>query len=248
MSDFQAAEFLKAKSKSKEQEDNEVIELSEIFCTNCGAKLPEGSFFCDECGTKVESEEETSANTEKVNEPAENLTSKKIEISKDRMNAIKYGRDNFKPTFSRDFKLFNRENEKKELALTKEKTESEKRKILGYYTRTDKELTEYIVIENVNGTSISGYVNLQFYDSSYGKHFFEGEISGDNLSIKIINSDLHPLPDQREVSKDGDFFTTTITKTTIKQRYNFSGTIDEGTIAGTWTGDRLEKFTVYKKC
>ncbi|MBP3367039.1 MAG: zinc-ribbon domain-containing protein [Treponema sp.] len=213
---------------------------SSRFCTNCGNPLEDDDLFCSECGYKVEQEE--SAITIEEDEKAQEQ--KPAHISSDRMasilqtNRIKMG------IAENDFRNANSFNDIVANAIqTKDAKIEKKSSLLGHYIHRDSYMTQYFIIESIQGNCVKALVKTIFDNGSYSNEFYKGTLSDGNLHLQIVDSDLHPLPDKLQFF----FGTTNMVHHSIKLSENFDGTVREDAILGAFTG-QFSKSVVFRKC
>lgn len=213
---------------------------SGLFCQNCGSPLENDDLFCSECGCKVE-QEENAITIEEIEEPQEQ---KPAFITPDRMasilqtNRIKEGLadDNFLNAHSFNDVIVN--------AIQAKDTKIEKKSpLLGYYVYRDSHMTQYFIIESIQGNCVEAIVKTMFDNGGYSSEFYRGTLSDGNLHLQIVDSDLHPLPDELR------FFFGSISTVhySIKLSENFDGIIKENAIMGSFSG-QFSKSVVFRKC
>lgn len=257
--------FQNAEQINEDLEKEDLKSPGARFCTNCGTRLEDGDLFCVECGAKVEKETEeiSSINVEKNNSvEAKNLL---LKIPQDRLNAILEGREERKSNFTDEIRKFSGEdiisyaellrrskwevstlsNNQKCIKSSKDKN----KQLLGYYVHKDSEMSEYIVIKNIDGNQVSGIVLDRFTDGAYGNETFTGTLIGDSLELQIISADLHPCAKiSRTYLKDNQVIKQTVTQIII-ENIEFSGILTEEKIAGTWKRKNGKSvFLSYTKC
>ena len=212
------------------------------FCTNCGSKLELGDVFCDECGSKIEQDE----NLVILEEDNKIFEKNPIEISSDRMasiiqtNKMKQGEvdeDFIESTLS----AISSVTETKEVKIQKEL--EEKAKLLGYYVFKDSFMTQYLIIENINGNNVKASVKTTFTNGGYSTEFYEGVLFGDELHLNIVDYDLHPPTAEMQFY----FNTPKIVNYTIQLSEKFDGIINKNEITGSFSG-HFSKSLVFKKC
>ncbi len=232
---YNNAEFLKSENSIQKQS-------SVRFCTNCGKPLEEGDVFCDECGNKIEQEE----NSIIIEEDSQIFEQKPIEISSDRMasiiqtNKIKSGEtdvDFINSTLS----TISAVTETKEIKVKKELEELAK--LLGYYVYRDSYMTQYLIIEQIDGNNVKASVKTTFSNGGYSTEFYEGTLSGDKIYLTMYDADLHPPSAEIQFT----FNIPKIINFKIETSEKFNGTINENQISGSFSG-HFCKSLVFKKC
>ena len=205
------------------------------FCTKCGSRIEDDNKFCTECGFPVEVDAED--NYENVEEENKNKSRKipSISINSDRIKAALEQRNNIASD--------NKKNETKELFripeipnnlfLTSEKKNA-KHDILGYYVFKNQERSEYLVIENIEGSKVTGYLTEKFSDNSYANESFEGTLKDDALVLNITGWDLHPAPQTIHTEYSSNCITKSIEKKIIRRDISFLGIVHENEISGLW--------------
>lgn len=225
-------------NKKAIQKKNEPLNDEEIFnlyCTNCGAPLEKGDLFCSECGTKAEEniikmEEESSAPLQEE---------KPVNISKDRMSSI-LETQNLKKG------IINSTAKKKDVPeLLKIKTLPELKAInpIGNYVSYDSYMTQYLTIESIQENIVKASIKTIFDKGGYSTEFYQGTFVDNHLHLSMVDSDLHPLPD--------DFIPflgeNNTVHHTIKTSEIFDGIVNDDIITGSYAG-QFSKTVTFKKC
>ena len=210
------------------------------FCTNCGSPLEADDLFCSECGSKIE-QEENAVTIEEDESPQEQAPAV---ISSDRMasilqtNRIKTGE--MEDEFRKEHPL----TDTTENALhAKKSSQIGKTLQLGHYVHKTSSMTQYLIIESVQGNSVKASVKTNFTRGDYSTESYEGTLSGNDLHLHLVGSDLHPLPDERHVS----FGSSRTIHYSIKLSEQFDGIVSDDTISGSFVG-QFSKFVVFRKC
>lgn len=224
MNQFFSQENQETSKQFKTQNIN-ITEHKKIrFCQNCGSKLDDRDLFCTECGEKVEIVQNIEQEPKTEEQP-------KVQISKDRMNAILNAREDLKSTFSDDVKRLTKDNKSsiKELSISQNQKISQNDNRTGFYIHKDSIKTEYLIIESIEGNSVTGKIRDSFHETNgYGNEFFSGTIIDNSIEINRI---------QRQN-----------TNCIFIWDLHFSGAISDNTISGTWTRiGGIREFMVYTK-
>ena len=203
------------------------------FCTKCGSRIEDDNKFCTECGFPVEVEDNNEAVVEEKTNESRKIPS--ISINSDRIKAALEQRNNIAS--------HNKKNETKELFripeipnnlfLTSEKKNA-KHDILGYYVFKNQERSEYLVIKNIEGSKVTGYLTEKFSDNSYANESFEGTLKDDALVLNITGWDLHPAPQTIHTEYSSNCITKSIEKKIIRRDILFFGVVHENEISGLW--------------
>ena len=238
---FQPAQDLQSDNAVQKKEESSLSgQMYNRYCTKCGAQLEEDDLFCSECGSKIEQEENavTIEEGESVQEQAPAI------ISSDRMasilqtNRIKTGEAT--DEFRKEHPL----TDTTENALhAKKSSQIGKSLQLGHYVHKTSSMTQYLIIESVQGNSLKASVKTNFTRGDYSTESYEGTLSGNDLHLHLVGSDLHPLPDERHVS----FGSSRTIHYSIKLSEHFDGIVSDDTISGSFTG-QFSKFVVFRKC
>lgn len=231
-----------SESQSKELTSSK-MQVFPRFCIDCGSPLELGDVFCSECGSKIEQIE--SVVEVEVNE--ENIVEKNpVHISSDRMasilqtNKIKSG--DFSDEFTKpDLSLLINGIETEEQKAIKQL--EEKAKILGYYIHRNSYMTQYLIIENIQNDNVKAAVKTTFSNGGYSTEFYEGTLSGNELHLHMVNSDLHPPATELDFSENS----IKPVRYIIQVSENFDGIIYENTISGMFKG-QFNNSVVFKKC
>lgn len=204
------------------------------FCTNCGSPLEAGDIFCSECGSKIEQDESVVS----IEDDKEIAEKKSVDISPDRMasilqtNKIKLGEipDDFaKPDLS--------------ILIDGIEAKEQKAKILGYYVYKNSYMTQYLVIESIQEKIITASVKTTYLKGGYSTEFYTGTLSGKELHLRMIDSDLHPPPSELQFS----FNCVKPVHYMIKISEKFDGIVEENEISGSFSG-HFSDFVVFRKC
>ena len=236
-------QFCKAKKNSQKKDFiSSKLQPYAKFCTNCGHQLEADDLFCDECGTKIEQVE--SVIIEETKE--KNIEKNPVNISSDRMasiletNKIKSG--DFSDEFTKpDLSLLINGIETEEQKAKKQL--EEKAKLLGYYIHTNSYMTQYLIIENIQNDNVKASVKTTFSNGGYSAEFYEGTLSGNELHLHMVDSDLHPPPTELKFLDNGII----PVNYTIYTSEQFDGVIDGEKISGAFKG-HYSKTVVFKKC
>ena len=119
----------------------------------------------------------------------------------------------------------------------------EKAKILGYYIHKNSYMTQYIIIENIQNDNVKASVKTTFSNGGYSTEFYEGTLSGNELHLHMVDSDLHPPPTELKFLDNGII----PVNYTIYTSEQFDGVIDDEKISGAFKG-HYSKTVVFKKC
>lgn len=229
-----------SESKTKEITSSK-MQVFPKYCIECGSPLELGDVFCSECGSKIQQEEVVSIEKE------ESIVEEKtVSISSDRMasilqtNKLKAGElseDFTKPDLSL---LINGIETEEQKAI---KQLEEKTKLFGYYIHTNSYMTQYLIIENIQNDNVKASVKTTFSNGGYSTEFYEGTLSGNELHLHMVDSDLHPP------AAELDFSGNSIKpiRYVIQVSENFDGIVNENTISGTFKG-HFNNSVVFKKC
>ena len=236
-------QFCKAKENSQKKDlISSKLQLYAKFCTNCGHQLEADDLFCDECGTKIEQVE--SVIIEETKE--KNIEKNPVNISSDRMasiletNKIKSGEieEEQRQSSISAISIITETNEEKA-----KKQLEEKAKILGYYVHKNSYMTQYLIIENIQNDNVKASVKTTFSNGGYSTEFYEGTLSGNELRLHMVDSDLHPPPTELKFLDNGII----PVNYTIYTSEQFDGVIDDEKISGAFKG-HYSKTVVFKKC
>ena len=240
---FQPAQDLQSDNAMQKKEESSLSgQMYNRYCTKCGAQLEEDDLFCSECVSKIEEEEKVAATDEDavVQEQAP------FNISSDRMasvldtNRIKSGEtvENMKKFV---LPFVSDKNESKNLSVRQNAVQ--KSSLIGHYMRMDAQMTQYLVIDAVQGTSVKASVKTIFNAGGFSIEFYEGTLSGNNLSLHMVNADMHPLPDEVHVL----FGETRTVHHSIKRSEEFDGLFQNDTISGAFSGE-FSTLAIFRKC
>ena len=208
------------------------------FCTNCGAPLEADDLFCSECGGKIE-EEETAIAIEKDEEKAFAPKEAPVTISSDRMASILESQELKKGRIPDSLK----KKEAPALAEKKSLPAVKNSKLCGNYVSNDSYMTQYLTISSIQGNNIKAFIKTIFNNGGYSTEFYEGSLNDNQLHLHMVDSDLHPPPD--------DFIPflgeSNTVHHTIRTSENFDGIIGDNTITGSYAG-QFSKAVTFKKC
>jgi len=207
------------------------------FCTNCGTPLEKDDLFCSECGNKIELEENVVAIEENQSDILQE--EKPVNISKDRMSSI-LETQNLKKGIK------NNTAKKKDLPeLLKIKTLPELKTVNlnGNYVSYDSYMTQYLTIESIQESIVKASIKTIFDKGGYSTEFYQGTFVDNHLHLSMVDSDLHPLPD--------DFIPflgeNNTVHHTIKTSEVFDGIVNDDIITGSYAG-QFSKTVTFKKC
>lgn len=236
-------QFCKAKKNSQKKDlISSKLQPYAKFCTNCGHQLEADDLFCDECGTKIEQVE--SVIIEETKE--KNIEKNPVNISSDRMasiletNKIKSG--DFSDEFTKpDLSLLINGIETEEQKTIKQL--EEKNKLLGYYVHKNSYMTQYLIIENIEGKNVFATIRTTFENGGYSTEFYQGLLNNNEIHLSMVDSDLHPPPTELKFLDNGII----PVNYTIYTSEQFDGIIDDEKISGAFKG-HYSKTVVFKKC
>ena len=129
------------------------------------------------------------------------------------------------------------------VAKKKNALAGKKSALLGHYVHKASDMTQYLVIESIQGNCVKASIKTIFDNGSYATEFYEGTLSGDSLHLQITDSDLHPFPDEMKVLSDAVY----TVHHSIMLSENFDGTVGEDAIFGSFSG-QFSKSVVFRKC
>lgn len=236
-------QFCKAKKNSQKKDlISSKLQPYAKFCTNCGHQLEADDLFCDECGTKIEQVE--SVIIEETKE--KNIEKNPVNISSDRMasiletNKIKSGKieEEQRKTAISAISIV---TETKDVKAKKEL--EEKAKLLGYYVYKDSYMTQYLIIENIEGKNVFATIRTTFENGGYSTEFYQGLLNNNEIHLSMVDSDLHPPPTELKFLDNGII----PVNYTIYTSEQFDGVIDDEKISGAFKG-HYSKTVVFKKC
>ena len=218
---------------SKKIQDSKCFPTSPTkrVCSHCGAELDDDNLFCIECGAKIEPLVQEMAQN-RAQEIAANKETSNDEIPSDRMASI---------LETTKIKAGEIPSELKRLSPLAEAPLSDTRAISlsapqkkslspGSYVYNGQNMTQYLFINDIRGNMVSAFVKTNFTNLSYSTEFYEGTFSNGELKLHIINSDLHPIHGL-----------------SIKLSENFTGTVGENSISGSFTGE-FSNSVIFRKC
>jgi len=239
------AEPVEATIKEQHPQFNNIRTERPKFCIHCGARLEDENDFCTECGAKIEAEVfESEENAENYKNQSETSKQKSPvpAISSDRLASIA-------ETTARKFGA--KADELKKLQQTTQtekglaihcKTASSKNKLYGgMYVCKYSAGTKYLKIKTVNGNSVNVTIRTMFNNGGYKMEQYIGTLIDNQLELQNTDYDLHPLPKETQTS-----YSETSTQINVRTRTtthrilvgtSFSGTVTEGTISGTFSGE-----------
>lgn len=201
---------MKIVAQKENEKEAEILEkyspVYTRFCTNCGSPLEYDSVFCSECGNKIEEFDEEIAKNQKISPDRMASILETAKIKEGNCDTIYKGSE------------FLKKNPQKVPFSP------------GYYVYKGKNMTQYLSIDDIQGTIVKATVRTNFDNLSYAAEFYEGSFSDNKLNLHIITSDLHPIPGF-----------------SIMLSENFTGTVTENTISGRFTGE-FSNFVVFSKC
>ncbi len=229
-----------SESKTKEITSSK-MQVFPKYCIECGSPLELGDVFCSECGSKIQQEEVVSIEKE------ENIIEEKtVSISSDRMASILQTNKLKAGELSEDFIKSNllflnngiETEEQKAIKQLEEKT-----KLLGYYIHRNSYMTQYLIIENIQNDNVKASVKTTFSNGGYSTEFYEGILSGNELHLHMVDSDLHPPASELDFSGNS----IKPIRYVIQVSENFDGIVSENTISGMFKG-QFNNSVVFKKC
>ncbi len=198
------------------------------YCTNCGAPLEEGDLFCSECGNKIELEEDVVA-----------IEEKPVNISKDRMSSILETQNLKKGIINNTAK----KKDVPELLKIKNLPQLKTVNLSGNYVSYDTYMTQYLTIESIQENIVKASIKTIFDKGGYSTEFYQGTFVDNHLHLSMVDSDLHPLPD--------DFIPflgeNNTVHHTIKTSEVFDGIVNGDIITGSYAG-QFSKNVTFKKC
>ncbi len=229
-----------SESKTKEITSSK-MQVFPKYCIECGSPLELGDVFCSECGSKIQQEEVVSIEKEESI-----IEEKTVSISSDRMASIlqtkklkagELSEDFIKPNLSCLINGIETE-EQKSIKQLEEKT-----KLLGYYIHRNSYMTQYLIIENIQNDNVKASVKTTFSNGGYSTEFYEGTLSGNELHLHMVDSDLHPPASELDFSGNS----IKPIRYVIQVSENFDGIVSENTISGMFKG-QFNNSVVFKKC
>ena len=176
------------KAFQKKNEPQNSKEIFNLYCTNCGAHLEKDDLFCSECGNKIEQEENIVATEESQSAPLQE--EKPAAISKDRMASILESQ-NLKKGILND----SSKKDLPELLKIKKTPQVKTKNLSGNYVSYDSYMTQYLTIESMQGNIVNASIKTIFDKGGYSTEFYEGTFVDNHLHLSMVDSDLHPLPD-----------------------------------------------------
>ena len=236
-------QFCKAKKNSQKKDlISSKLQPYAKFCTNCGHQLEADDLFCDECGTKIEQVE--SVIIEETKE--KNIEKNPVNISSDRMasiletNKLKSGEieEEQRQSSISAISIITETNEEKA-----KKQLEETAKILGYYVHKNSYMTQYLIIENIEGKNVFATIRTTFENGGYSTEFYQGLLNNNEIHLSMVDSDLHPPPTELKFLDNGII----PVNYTIYTSEQFDGVIDDEKISGAFKG-HYSKTVVFKKC
>ena len=229
-----------SESKTKEITSSK-MQVFPKYCIECGSPLELGDVFCSECGSKIQQEEVVSIEKEEsiVEEKTVSISSDRIAsiLQTNKLKAGELSEDFTKPDLSLLINGIETE-EQKSIKQLEEKT-----KLLGYYIHTNSYMTQYLIIENIQNDNVKASVKTTFSNGGYSTEFYEGTLSGNELRLHMVDSDLHPPPTELKFLDNGII----PVNYTIYTSEQFDGVIDDEKISGAFKG-HYSKTVVFKKC
>lgn len=229
-----------SESNTKENSSSK-MQVFQKYCIECGSPLELGDVFCSECGSKIQQEEVVSIEKEESI-----IEEKTVSISSDRMASIlqtkklkagELSEDFIKPNLSCLINGIETE-EQKSIKQLEEKT-----KLLGYYIHRNSYMTQYLIIENIQNDNVKASVKTTFSNGGYSTEFYEGTLSGNELHLHMVDSDLHPPTSELDFSDNS----IKPIRYVIQVSENFDGIVNENTISGMFKG-QFNNSVVFKKC
>lgn len=230
-----ASDFEQFEGKELQHSEIKQCDVTSVvrFCTKCGSRIEDDNRFCTECGFPVEVEDNNEAVVEeKTNE---NRKIPSLSINSDRIKAALEQRNNITSDNKKNAtkELFGIPEIPNNLFLTSEKKNT-KHDILGYYVFKNQERSEYLVIKNIEGSKVTGYLTEKFSDNSYGNESFEGTLQENAIVLKVNGWDLHPAPQKTHTEYSSGCITKSIEQYTIRKDISFLGAVRENEISGIW--------------
>lgn len=229
-----------SESKTKEITSSK-MQVFPKYCIECGSPLELGDVFCSECGSKIQQEEVVLIEKEEsiIEEKTVSISSDRIAsiLQTNKLKAGELSEDFIKPDLSLLINGIETE-EQKSIKQLEEKT-----KLLGYYIHTNSYMTQYLIIENIQNDNVKASVKTTFSNGGYSTEFYEGTLSGNELHLHMVDSDLHPPASELDFSGNS----IKPIRYVIQVSENFDGIVSENTISGMFKG-QFNNSVVFKKC
>lgn len=229
-----------SESKTKEITSSK-MQVFPKYCIECGSPLELGDVFCSECGSKIQQEEVVLIEKEEsiIEEKTVSISSDRIAsiLQTNKLKAGELSEDFIKPDLSLLINGIETE-EQKSIKQLEEKT-----KLLGYYIHTNSYMTQYLIIENIQNDNVKASVKTTFSNGGYSTEFYEGTLSGNELHLHMVDSDLHPPATELDFSGNS----IKPIRYVIQVSENFDGIVNENTISGMFKG-QFNNSVVFKKC
>lgn len=193
-----------------------------------------------EDGAKIEEE---LLETDESEDSKESKQTAQPQISSDRMASI-LETAKVKMGGAKDEMREQKENSQhgNSLSVLTESTSQNLKKHLGYYVYENSDMTMHLILNDVNGSSVTATVRTRFSDGGYSTENYSGVMNEDGLMLEITNYDLHPLPAETITTE-----TSQITKThKIKVGNKFIGHFRDNGIFGKFEGE-FSGFVIFRK-
>ena len=229
-----------SESKTKEITSSK-MQVFPKYCIECGSPLELGDVFCSECGSKIQQEEVVLIEKEEsiIEEKTVSISSDRIAsiLQTNKLKAGELSEDFIKPDLSLLINGIETE-EQKSIKQLEEKT-----KLLAYYIHRNSYMTQYLIIENIQNDNVKASVKTTFSNGGYSTEFYEGTLSGNELHLHMVDSDLHPPASELDFSGNS----IKPIRYVIQVSENFDGIVSENTISGMFKG-QFNNSVVFKKC
>ena len=98
-------------------------------------------------------------------------------------------------------------------------------------------------IKNIQNDNVKASVKTTFSNGGYSAESYEGTLSGNELHLHMVDSDLHPPATELKFLDNGII----PVNYTIYTSEQFDGVIDDEKISGAFKG-HYSKTVVFKKC